>query len=200
MHLHGITRSAALAGLVWLATACGDPAVDNAIASVDQWEIEASAPTITGTTVNGSFAARGEGMRAYGACLLADLHGGKPCETDADCATGAVVTLVDGHVEYCAAPPGATKTCWTRNGADAAWCNKMPPPGRAAGTFTTPGVDAAVLPGRGSSTRWVAYACLNAGTYPTFTDGPRPPCASGDPAAAAYKASATSAVTTFTTP
>lgn len=162
-------------------------------ASVDGWEIEAAAPALSGSTVSASFTARGEGSRAFGACLVADLHGGKTCSSAADCTTGAVVTLATGAFEYCE-PSGdsAQKTCWTRNGADSAWCNKVPPPGRAAGTYDTPAVEAAQA---GGKTRWMALACLNAGTYPAFTDGPKPPCASSDPAAEAYRVYHTSPVT-----
>lgn len=141
-----------------IATGCGGGAAETVVGAVDAWEIEAAAPTIAGATVVGSFTAQGDGMRAYGGCLVTDLHGQKPCVTAADCATGAVVAA-DGHFEYCIAPAGETqKTCWTRNGADTDWCNKVPPPGRVAGTFATP------------------------------SDGPRPPCASDDLAAAADKA------------
>ena len=46
----------------------------------------------------------------------------------------------------------------------------------------------------------MALACLNAGTYPAFSDGPKPPCASNDPAAADYMVYATSRTTAFTAP
>jgi hypothetical protein len=170
-------------------------------ATVDAWEIRAGAPTFSGASVSGGFDAVGDGMRGFGACLLADLHGAKPCVTAADCATGALVPLVTGHHEYCVTPAGESRdTCWTRNGADMAWCNKLPPPGRVAGAYSTPSVEAAAIAGSGSKTRWMTLACLNAGTFPTFSDGPLPPCASADPAAASYEAHAASAVSTYTAP
>ncbi len=190
-----------LMALGLVAVSCGGEAAKTVVGSVDSWEIETSAPQVSGAQVSASFTARGDGMRAYGACLLADLHGGKSCQTEADCATGAVVTLADGHSLYCVAPAGESqKICWTRNGADAAWCNKVPPPGRIAGTNTTPLVEAAQLSGSGKTTRWMALSCLNASTFPGFADGPRPPCASSDEAAAAYRAYSPSATTTFTAP
>ncbi len=200
------------------ATPAVDAAVDAAAlavdaatpAALDGWQIAVAAPAFTrrdpgnaaaGSTVSTSFTAQGTGMRAFGTCLVADIHGSKPCVSAADCATGALVPLATGHFEYCLAPPGETQTtCWTRNGADADWCNKVPPPGRVAGTYVTPSVDAAHLSGTGSRTRWAGLACLNAGTYPTFNDGPKPPCASSDPAAASYHLYVTSATSTFTAP
>lgn len=185
-----------------VATGCGDNlevAQIPPIAAVDGWELEVAAPVVSSGSVSASFTARGEGTRAFGTCLVADLHDSKPCTTVADCTTGTVVTPATGHFEYCHAAEGATqKTCWTRNGANMAWCNKVPPPGRVEGTYMTPTVDAAQIAGSGSETRWMAIACLNAGTYPAFSEGPLPPCASSDPAADDYKVYAPSATTTFT--
>lgn len=170
-------------------------------ATIDSWEITTSVPAFVGTQASGAFSTTGSGQRAYGACLLADLHDAKACETASDCADGAKVDLQMGHFEYCVAPEGQTKkTCWTRNGADPAWCNKAPPPGRDAGSFSTPAIDAAQRPASGEKTRWITYGCLNAGTYPMFSDGPLPPCASSDPAAAAYKVYSASSVSTYVAP
>ena len=215
------------AGVVCLAAGCGSdsatPPVDAAVAAdaatadatagdaalptLDGWQISAATPTFApasaaaAATVSASFTAQGTGTRGFGACLIADIHGGKPCVTYADCASGALVPLASGHSEYCVAPQGETqKTCWTRNGADVDWCNKVPPPGRAAGTYNTPAVSAAHIPGAGSMTRWTVIACLNAGTYPTFSDGPRPPCASQDPAASSFLMYAVGGASIFTAP
>ena len=193
-------KTIGLLGAACLAASCGG-STDPVAFALDGWEIETLAPVFAAATATGSFTARGDGMRAYGACLGVDLHAAKACDTAADCATGAVVTPATGHTEYCLAPAGPTqKTCWTRNGADMAWCNKVPPPGRIAGTHTTPAVDAAQIQGSGSKTRWLTFACLNAGTYPAFTDGGLPPCASSDPAAQGYRVYAPSATSTFTAP
>jgi hypothetical protein len=108
-----------------------------------------------------------------------------------------VLSLPTEHYEYCVKAEGAAQsTCWTR-GPDMEYCNKVPPPGRAAGSFTTGPVDAAAASG-GQKTRWITLACLNAGTYPMFSDGPFPPCASGDPTAASYSAHAASAISSYT--
>lgn len=166
--------------------------------SIDGWEAEAPAPVVSGASVSSSFTVRGDGTRAFGGCLVIDAHGGKACSTAADCATGAVITPATGHYEYCIGAAGAAQgTCWTRNGEDTAWCNKLPPPGHDAGTFTLPAVDAAQLTGK---TRWMTLVCLNAGTYPAFSDGPRPPCGSEDPAAKAYKVYYASEVTEYAAP
>jgi hypothetical protein len=189
--------------LLWLVcvAGCGGEQAKVQRPTLDGWQMSVTAPALASAAVTGSFTAVGDGMRAFGGCLLADLHGAKSCTTDADCATGAAVPLATGHHEYCLAAEGETQTtCWTRNAADMAWCNKVPPPGRVAGTYMTPSVDAAALPGSGAKSRWTTLACLNAGTYPMFSDGPLPPCASGDAAAASYFLFVTGAVSTYTAP
>ena len=136
-------------------------------------------------------------MRAFGACLVADLFDGKACSSRADCATGAVLPQPMQHVDYCLKGAGeAQSTCWSR-GPDMEWCNKAPPPGRVAGSFSTPTVDAANVAGSGQKTRFVTLVCVNAASYPMFSDGPLPPCASADPAAASYRVNVVSAVSRY---
>lgn len=179
---------------------CGGGETQPTASTFDGWELRVSAPVVAGTSVSGSFTTSGEGTRGFGACLLADLHGSKECTSSDDCAADAPSSLGTEHTEYCLTPSGESKArCWMR-GVDAAWCNKAPPPGRAAGTFATPTVDASTFTASGQKTRFVTLVCFNAATYPAFSDGPRPPCASGDPAAAAYRAQVVSASLAYTAP
>lgn len=182
-------RRSWLVGLLLTAAAilpgCGDPVEESTPASADAWDIVAKEPTFTGTTVSGSFVTEGDGTRAFGGCLVADLHGAKSCTTPSDCETDALIPIATDHL-YCLGAAGESgRTCWTRNGADGDWCNKGP--GREAGIYTTPAVELSAVAGLDGPSRWLTLACLNAETYPEFDEGPLPPCASTDPAATDFK-------------
>jgi hypothetical protein len=82
---------------------------------------------------------------------VADLHGGHPCTTPADCEG---LSLPEGAFFYCAGINGAAaKTCWTRPASDPCTRN----PSREPGTYTTPAT-AALLDG--NTTTWMTYACM----------------------------------------
>jgi hypothetical protein len=127
------------------------------VASSDGWSVTAHAPVLVDEhTVQGAMTFTrdsGAEARGGGVCLVADLHGNTPCETEADCAS---LPLPDEGFHYCAGVNGfERKRCWTRPGSGTAYCNRSP--SRAPGTYATPMVPKKV---DGLMVKWISYACL----------------------------------------
>lgn len=135
------------------------------------WTVNALAPQVLAdgkVQASMTFArTSGADTRGGGLCLVADLNGGHPCATAADCAS---LPLPTGGFHYCAGScSGSPKICWTRPGGPDVYCNRGM--GRTPGTYTTPAAPAKV---DGKPTTWLTYACM-------AVEGNPAGCGSADP-------------------
>jgi hypothetical protein len=143
-----------LASLVVASPAAAQQISKNTVLS-QGWTVTAEMPVSVGADqIQGRVTFvryQGADTRGGGACLVADLYGGVPCESDSDCSSLPIPT---GGYQHCAGANGSKKkTCWTR--PTAGGCVRSP--ANTPGTYMTDAVPRLV---DGQPVKWIEIACM----------------------------------------
>jgi hypothetical protein len=168
---------------VFIASGCADaPEVDfvegalapETSATNGGWTATAHPPTyVAKGEIQGNFTfsrESGQEGRGGGGCLVANLHPGVACESNAECRT-LLGAPPSGGFHYCLGVAGSPdKECWTRPTNNCLRSRDYPGGVLAPGTYSSPAVSVRV---GGRMRKWMTLVCM-------ANEGDDSGCAAGD--------------------